>query len=177
MRDFLRANMARVLGISTLILVPCFWHKRLEAGDLPEPYLQCMARATDCATASSGALYRVPVEQHSLRPHVRKARGMGWIRCGGASFGSGVGAALFLGGVCSDQRCEPTSTMVSGAGDSNDYLRVDILFGVHEFLFGAWSWFFCGGADLAGEPPRRLDRSDRSCACWRYLLIRWGSCA
>lgn len=35
MRDFLRANMARVLGISALILVPCFWHKRLEAGDLP----------------------------------------------------------------------------------------------------------------------------------------------
>lgn len=34
-RDFLRTNMARVLVVSALILVPCFWHRRLEAGDLP----------------------------------------------------------------------------------------------------------------------------------------------
>jgi hypothetical protein len=33
--DFLRANVARVLIVSVLILVPCFWHPRLEAGDLP----------------------------------------------------------------------------------------------------------------------------------------------
>jgi hypothetical protein len=33
--DFFRLNIARVLLISALILVPCFWHKRLENGDLP----------------------------------------------------------------------------------------------------------------------------------------------
>lgn len=32
---FLRSNRSRVLIVSALILVPCFWHKRLEAGDLP----------------------------------------------------------------------------------------------------------------------------------------------
>jgi hypothetical protein len=32
---FLRSNPSRVLIVSGLILVPCFWHKRLEAGDLP----------------------------------------------------------------------------------------------------------------------------------------------
>jgi len=31
----LRANLARVHVVSVLILVPCFWHRRLEAGDLP----------------------------------------------------------------------------------------------------------------------------------------------
>jgi len=34
-RDFVRANVARVLAVTALILVPCFWHRRLEAGDLP----------------------------------------------------------------------------------------------------------------------------------------------
>jgi len=34
-RDFLRAHLLRVLVISALILVPCFWHRRIEAGDLP----------------------------------------------------------------------------------------------------------------------------------------------
>jgi len=33
--DFFRSNISRVLVVSALILVPCFWHKRLEAGDLP----------------------------------------------------------------------------------------------------------------------------------------------
>jgi len=33
--DFLRANALRVLVISALILAPCFWHRRIEAGDLP----------------------------------------------------------------------------------------------------------------------------------------------
>lgn len=33
--DFFRSHIARVLLISALILVPCFWHKRLENGDLP----------------------------------------------------------------------------------------------------------------------------------------------
>jgi hypothetical protein len=32
---FLRTNAKRALLISLLILVPCFWHKRIEAGDLP----------------------------------------------------------------------------------------------------------------------------------------------
>jgi hypothetical protein len=32
---FLRSNPLRILIVSGLILVPCFWHKRLEAGDLP----------------------------------------------------------------------------------------------------------------------------------------------
>src|SRR6516225_6615182 len=34
-QSFLRENGARVLLITALILVPCFWHKRIEAGDLP----------------------------------------------------------------------------------------------------------------------------------------------
>jgi hypothetical protein len=33
--DFFRSNISRVLLISALILLPCFWHKRLENGDLP----------------------------------------------------------------------------------------------------------------------------------------------
>jgi len=33
--DFFRSNILRVLLISALILAPCFWHKRLENGDLP----------------------------------------------------------------------------------------------------------------------------------------------
>jgi hypothetical protein len=33
--SFVRENTARVLLISALLLVPCFWHKRLEAGDVP----------------------------------------------------------------------------------------------------------------------------------------------
>lgn len=33
-RDFVRENAALVLLISVLVLVPCFWHKRIEAGDL-----------------------------------------------------------------------------------------------------------------------------------------------
>jgi hypothetical protein len=33
--SFVRAVICRVLLISTLLLVPCFWHKRIEAGDLP----------------------------------------------------------------------------------------------------------------------------------------------
>jgi hypothetical protein len=32
---FLRANRWRVLIVSALLLLPCFWHKRIEAGDLP----------------------------------------------------------------------------------------------------------------------------------------------
>jgi hypothetical protein len=32
---FLRDNTARVLLLSALLLVPCFWHKHLEAGDVP----------------------------------------------------------------------------------------------------------------------------------------------
>jgi hypothetical protein len=34
-RDFVLANLSRVILVSALILVPCFWHKRIEAGDLP----------------------------------------------------------------------------------------------------------------------------------------------
>lgn len=34
-RVLLRENKARVLVVSALLLVPCFWHRRLEAGDLP----------------------------------------------------------------------------------------------------------------------------------------------
>src|ERR1700720_3000483 len=33
--QFLRAYVWRVLLISVLVLVPCFWHKSIEAGDLP----------------------------------------------------------------------------------------------------------------------------------------------
>lgn len=33
--SFVRKNPWRVLLISLLILIPCFWHKRIEAGDLP----------------------------------------------------------------------------------------------------------------------------------------------
>jgi len=33
--DFLRSNILLVIIISALVLVPCFWHKRLENGDLP----------------------------------------------------------------------------------------------------------------------------------------------
>ena len=32
---FLRENWVRVLWTSALLLVPCFWHKHLEAGDVP----------------------------------------------------------------------------------------------------------------------------------------------
>lgn len=32
---FLCSNPSRFLIVCALILVPCFWHKRLEAGDLP----------------------------------------------------------------------------------------------------------------------------------------------
>src|SRR5580700_1583315 len=32
---FLRANAWLAAIISVLLLVPCFWHKRIEAGDLP----------------------------------------------------------------------------------------------------------------------------------------------
>ena len=32
---FLRENIAQVLVISALLIVPCFWHKSVEAGDLP----------------------------------------------------------------------------------------------------------------------------------------------
>src|SRR6059036_1770003 len=31
---FVRQNWLRVLLISALVIVPCFWHKRIEAGDL-----------------------------------------------------------------------------------------------------------------------------------------------
>ena len=34
-RDFLRTNVLRVLVTSALLLAPCFWHRRIEAGDLP----------------------------------------------------------------------------------------------------------------------------------------------
>src|ERR1700674_825068 len=34
-QKFIGENTGRVLLISALILVPCFWHKRIEAGDLP----------------------------------------------------------------------------------------------------------------------------------------------
>jgi hypothetical protein len=33
-RDFLRSHVLRVMVVSALLLVPCFWHKSLEAGDL-----------------------------------------------------------------------------------------------------------------------------------------------
>jgi hypothetical protein len=33
--SFVRANTARVALISALLILPCFWHKRLEAGDVP----------------------------------------------------------------------------------------------------------------------------------------------
>jgi hypothetical protein len=32
---FIREHIARLLLISALVLVPCFWHKSVEAGDLP----------------------------------------------------------------------------------------------------------------------------------------------
>src|ERR1700738_2391761 len=32
--DFLRQYWPRALGISTGLLIPCFWHRRIEAGDL-----------------------------------------------------------------------------------------------------------------------------------------------
>jgi hypothetical protein len=32
--DFLRQNAFRVLAVSTAVLIPCFWHRRIEAGDL-----------------------------------------------------------------------------------------------------------------------------------------------
>jgi hypothetical protein len=32
---FVRANIAGIAAISAIILVPCFWHRRIEAGDLP----------------------------------------------------------------------------------------------------------------------------------------------
>src|SRR6202521_5780724 len=34
-QKFIGENTGRVLLISALILVPCFWHKSIEAGDLP----------------------------------------------------------------------------------------------------------------------------------------------
>jgi hypothetical protein len=33
--QFVRANFAAIAAISAIILVPCFWHRRIEAGDLP----------------------------------------------------------------------------------------------------------------------------------------------
>jgi hypothetical protein len=33
--QFLRAYVWRVLLISVFVLLPCFWHKSIEAGDLP----------------------------------------------------------------------------------------------------------------------------------------------
>lgn len=33
--SFVRAVICRVLLISSLLLIPCFWHRRIEAGDLP----------------------------------------------------------------------------------------------------------------------------------------------
>src|SRR5260370_35923731 len=35
--QFLRAYVWRVLLISVFVLLPCFWHKSIEAGDLPRP--------------------------------------------------------------------------------------------------------------------------------------------
>jgi hypothetical protein len=32
--SFLRQNAFRVLAVSTAVLIPCFWHRRIEAGDL-----------------------------------------------------------------------------------------------------------------------------------------------
>jgi len=34
-RSFLRTRWLRILAISIVVLVPCFWHARIEAGDLP----------------------------------------------------------------------------------------------------------------------------------------------
>jgi hypothetical protein len=33
--EFLRRNWWRVAVVSALLLIPCFWHRRIEAGDLP----------------------------------------------------------------------------------------------------------------------------------------------
>jgi hypothetical protein len=32
---FVRENALRIFLVSTLVLVPCFWHKSIEAGDIP----------------------------------------------------------------------------------------------------------------------------------------------
>src|SRR5260370_39634194 len=43
--QFLRAYVWRVLLISVFVLLPCFWHKSIEAGDLPShPYHPWLAQ-------------------------------------------------------------------------------------------------------------------------------------
>ena len=49
---FLKAHTVRVVLISLLLLVPCFWHKRIETGDLPShTYNAWLARLIQQGTA------------------------------------------------------------------------------------------------------------------------------
>lgn len=85
---FLRSAPWRVLIISALLVLPCFWHKRIEAGDLPShtynawlsqlitqgkaPGLYVVSRwnnvLADIALAKVGALTGFLVAEHIIVP-------------------------------------------------------------------------------------------------------------
>jgi len=51
-------------AISALILLPCVWHRRIEAGDLASHVYKHLAGAIDRQEASAGSVHREAMEQH-----------------------------------------------------------------------------------------------------------------
>jgi hypothetical protein len=146
---FFRAAFWRIAIISALLLVPCIWHKRIEAGDLPShTYNAWLSQLI--AQGKAPGLYIEPRWNNVL------------VDVALAKLGPVIGFAtaehilvalavliFFWGAFALITASNFSASMDVGSSNRDDCVRLDVLRGLLKLLLLGWLWILGGSVLLA----------------------------
>jgi hypothetical protein len=145
---FFRAAFWRIAIISALLLVPCVWHKRIEAGDLPShTYNAWLSQLI--AQGKAPGLYieprwnNVPVDVAlaKLGPVIGFATAEHILVA--------LAVLIFSGGLRAYHCGNFSASMDVGSSNRDDCVWLDVLRGLLKLLLLGWLWILGGSVLLA----------------------------
>jgi len=103
---FLRQFKLRVSLLSTLLGIPCLWHRRIEAGDLASSCVTTCGSRSSLKRAGAGALPGEPLGQRSIRLHTVAPSEFSWVFHRGENCRICLRVDFLLGRFCVRRRAD-----------------------------------------------------------------------
>src|SRR5882762_5884925 len=142
---FVRQRWLLVLSVSTAVLIPCFWHKHIEAGDLgSHVYNAWLAELVQRGELSG--LRIVPQWNNVAFDLLLSAFGkiVNWMWAERLAVSLCV-LIFFLGRICFYRCGYSACAFASHAGDRNGRVWVDFPTRIYQLLSRTGTFVFCAG--------------------------------